>query len=130
LDAHDQWTAIYDIAKHTVYMPDGTQLEAHSGLGEMLDDPRYVSERMRGATPPGVYDLQLREQLFHGVQAVRLIPAGNADTLGRTGLLAHPYMLGPNGDSFGCVSFKNYGAFLQAYESGEVKHLIVVAGLN
>jgi Tlde1 domain len=127
---YDRWTAVYDIAAHTVYMPDGTRLEAHSGLGSMLDDPRYVSERMRGATPPGVYDLQLREQLFHGVEAVRLIPGGNAETLGRTGFLAHPYMLGPNGDSFGCVSFKNYNAFLQAYENGEVKHLVVVARLN
>ncbi len=127
---YDRWTAVYDIAAHTVYMPDGTRLEAHSGLGSMLDDPRYVSQRMRGATPPGVYDLQLREQLFHGVEAVRLIPTDNADTLGRTGLLAHPYMLGPNGDSFGCVSFKNYNAFLQAYENGEIKHLVVVARLN
>jgi Protein of unknown function (DUF2778) len=128
--AYDRWTAVYDIAAHTVYMPDGTRLEAHSGLGSMLDDPRYVNERMRGATPPGVYDLQLREQLFHGVEAVRLIPAGSDDTFGRTGLLAHPYMLGPNGDSFGCVSFRNYSAFLQAYVNGEVKHLVVVARLD
>ncbi len=127
---YDRQTAVYDIEAHTVYMPDGTRLEAHSGLGSMLDDPRYVSERMRGATPPGVYDLQLREQLFHGIQAVRLIPTDNANTLGRTGLLAHPYMLGPNGDSFGCVSFKNYTAFLQAYEEGQVKRLVVVARLN
>lgn len=127
---YDQWTAVYDIAAHTVFMPDGTRLEAHSGLGSMLDDPRYVSERMRGATPPGVYDLQLREQLFHGVEAVRLIPAGSADAMGRTGLLAHPYMLGPNGQSFGCVSFRNYNAFLQAYVHGEVKRLVVVARLN
>ncbi|MGH6795569.1 MAG: tlde1 domain-containing protein, partial [Methylocella sp.] len=37
------------------------------------------------------------------------------------------YMLGQNGDSFGCVSFKNYNAFLQAYQNGEVKRLVVVA---
>jgi hypothetical protein len=127
---YDRWTAVYDIAAHTVYMPDGRRLEAHSGLGSMLDDPRYVRERMRGATPPGVYDLQLREQLFHGVEAVRLIPTDNAHTLGRTGLLAHPYMLGPNGDSFGCVSFRDYKAFLQAYEDGQVKRLVVVARLD
>src|SRR6202034_1910617 len=29
----DQQTAVYDISGHTVYLPDGTQLEAHSGLG-------------------------------------------------------------------------------------------------
>lgn len=126
----DRWTAVYDIAAHTVYMPDGTKLEAHSGRGNMLDDPRFVNQHMRGATPPNVYDLQPREQLFHGVQALRLIPVGNNDVYGRAGLLAHTYMLGPHGDSFGCVSFRNYNAFLQAYLRGEVKRLTVVARLN
>jgi hypothetical protein len=127
---YDHSTAVYDISAHTVYMPDGTKLEAHSGRGDMLDDPRYVSERMWGPTPPDVYDLQLREQPFHGVQALRLIPVGNNDLYGRAGLLAHTYMLGPNGDSFGCVSFRDYNAFLQAYLHGEVKRLTVVARLN
>jgi hypothetical protein len=127
---YDHSTAVYDISAHTVYMPDGTRLEAHSGRGDMLDDPRYVNERMRGPTPPDVYDLQLREQPFHGVQALRLIPVGNNDVYGRAGLLAHTYMLGPNGDSFGCVSFRDYKAFLQAYMHGEVKRLTVVARLN
>jgi hypothetical protein len=126
----DRWTAVYDISAHTVYMPDGTRLEAHSGLGAALDDPRYVSERMRGPTPPDVYDLQPREQPFHGVQALRLIPVGNGDTYGRAGLLAHTYMLGANGGSFGCVSFRDYHAFLQAYLQGDVKRLTVVARLN
>ncbi len=126
---YDRWTAIYDIAAHTVYMPDGTRLEAHSGLGERLDDPRYVSQRDRGATPPHVYDLEPRAQPFHGVQALRLNPVGDGGTFGRTGFLAHTYMLGPNGDSNGCVSFKNYDAFLQAYLNGEVKRLAVVARL-
>ncbi len=126
----DQATAVYDISAHTVYLPDGTRLEAHSGLGGALDDPRYVSERMRGPTPPGVYDLQPRGQPFHGVQALRLVPVGNDDTYGRAGLLAHTYMLGQNGDSFGCVSFKDYNAFLSAYLHGEVKRLTVVARLN
>ena len=36
---YDRWTAVYDISAHIVYMPDGTQLEAHSGLGSVLDDP-------------------------------------------------------------------------------------------
>ncbi|MGQ0446046.1 MAG: DUF2778 domain-containing protein, partial [Beijerinckiaceae bacterium] len=127
---YDRRTAVYDIAAHTVYMPNGTRLEAHSGLGNRLDDPRYIHERMRGATPPNVYELQPREQLFHGVQALRLIPVGNGDLYGRTGFLAHTYMLGQNGDSNGCVSFKNYNAFLQAYQNGEVKRLVVVARLS
>jgi hypothetical protein len=127
---YDRLTAIYDVSAHTVYMPNGTRLEAHSGLGSMLDDPRYVHERMRGATPPNIYELQPREQLFHGVQALRLIPVGGGELYGRTGLLAHTYMLGPNGDSNGCVSFKNYNAFLQAFQNGEIKRLAVVGRLN
>ncbi len=127
---YDRWTAIYDVSAHTVYMPDGTRLEAHSGLGDRLDDPRYVSERNRGATPPNVYDLALRETLFHGVPALRLKPVSGGDPYGRTGLLAHTFMLGPNGDSNGCVSFRNYGAFLQAFQNGGVKRLVVVARMN
>ncbi len=124
-----QSTAVYDIAAHTVFMPDGRKLEAHSGLGDQMDDPHYVAEKMRGPTPPNVYDLQPREQLFHGVQALRLIPVGNGDVYGRAGLLAHSYMLGPYGASNGCVSFKDYNAFLDAYLHGEVKRLVVVAGI-
>jgi hypothetical protein len=111
-------------------MPNGTRLEAHSGLRDRLDDPRHVNERMHGATPPAVYALEPRAQLFHGVRALRLTPVEGGNPFGRTGLLAHTYMLGPNGDSNGCVSFKNYNAFLQAYMNGEVKRLVVVAGLN
>lgn len=130
LSGIDRYTAVYDISAKTVYLPDGTRLEAHSGLGSRLDDPRYVSERMRGATPPHIYDLSLRESLFHGVQAIRLNPVGGeGNVYGRTGLLAHTYMLGPNGDSNGCVSFRNYDRFLRAYRDGEVKRLLVVAKL-
>jgi hypothetical protein len=121
-------TAVYDISARTVYMPDGTRLEAHSGYGGMLDDPRHADEKDRGVTPPDVYDLEPREALFHGVRALRLIPVDETKVFGRTGLLAHSYMLGPNGDSNGCVSFRDYDAFLQAYRNGEVKRLVVVAG--
>ncbi|MGP0060373.1 MAG: tlde1 domain-containing protein [Beijerinckiaceae bacterium] len=127
---YDRQTAVYDIAAHTVYLPNGTKLEAHSGLRDRLDDPRHVNERMRGATPPNVYALEPREQLFHGVKALRLNPIGSGKVYGRAGLLAHTYMLGPNGDSNGCVSFKNYDAFLRAYLNGEVKRLAVVASLD
>ncbi len=120
-------TAVYDISAHTVYMPDGTRLEAHSGLREYLDDPRYVHVRMRGPTPPTVYALTPREALFHGVEALRLTPIGGDSIYGRAGLLAHTFMLGPNGDSNGCVSFRDYNAFLQAYKRGEVRRLVVVA---
>jgi hypothetical protein len=119
-------TAVYDIAAHTVYLPNGQALEAHSGLGPFFDDPSHVHVRMRGATPPAVYDLTLRESLFHGVQALRLTPVSGS-TYGRNGLLAHTFMLGQRGDSNGCVSFRNYRAFLQAYMNGEVRRLVVVS---
>jgi hypothetical protein len=127
--AHDHLTAVYDISAHSVYLPDGTRLEAHSGLGPLLDDSRYVSEADRGPTPPHLYELTLREESFHGVQALRLNPVGEGDMFGRVGLLAHTYMLGPKGDSNGCVSFKDYDAFLKAYQNGQVKRLAVVARL-
>ena len=129
LARYDRWTAVYDLTAHVVYLPDGTRLEAHSGLGDRLDDPAHVNERGRGATPPHVYALEPREELFHGVQALRLNPIGAGDIFGRAGLLAHTYMLGPNGDSNGCVSFRDYDAFLHAYQSGQVKRLAVVARL-
>jgi hypothetical protein len=120
-------TAVYDISAHTVYMPDGSRLEAHSGLREHLDDPRFVHVRMKGPTPPSVYALSPREALFHGVEALRLTSIGGNNIYGRAGLLAHTFMLGPNGDSNGCVSFRDYNAFLQAYKRGEVRRLVVVA---
>jgi len=127
---YDQNTAVYDISARTVYLPDGTRLEAHSGLGDYLDDPRHVDLRMRGATPPHLYALQPREELFHGVAALRLVPlGGDGAVYGRSGLLAHTYMLGPNGDSNGCVSFRDYDAFLKAFQEGKVTRLAVVAKL-
>jgi type VI secretion system (T6SS) effector TldE1-like protein len=130
LGLYDRSTAVYDITAHKVYLPDGTALEAHSGLGALLDDPRHADVKMRGVTPPAVYDLQPREALFHGVEALRLIPEDETQALGRDGLLAHSYMLGPNGDSNGCVSFRDYEAFLQAYKNHEITRLAVVARLD
>ena len=129
LSITEKQTALYDISARTVYMPDGTKLEAHSGLGELLDDPRYIHVRGRGATPPQVYELTPREKLFHGVEALRMKPVGEGELHGRDGLLTHSYLLGPNGDSNGCVSFKDYAAFLKAYKNGEVKRLMVVPTL-
>ena len=125
----DSHTAIYDIAAGTVYLPNGHRLEAHSGLGSHLDDPRYVRTKMQGPTPPNVYNLTLRERFFHGVRAVRLVPTDDGKMFGRDGILAHSYMLGPSGQSNGCVSFRNYPAFLNAFLKGEVKRLVVVEHL-
>ena len=128
--ARDNHTAIYDIVAHVVYMPDGERLEAHSGLGRMLDDPHYASAKARGPTPPNVYDLTLRSGLFHGVQALRLNPVTGSKMYGRDGILAHTYMLGASGASFGCVSFKHYDSFLQAFRRGEVNRIVVVPHLQ
>ncbi|PZO04376.1 MAG: hypothetical protein DCF30_00820 [Hyphomicrobiales bacterium] len=124
-------TAIYDISAKVVHMPNGEKLEAHSGLGDKMDDPRFVHVRMHGATPPHTYNLVEREALFHGSRALRMHPVGGSSAIyGRSGLLTHPYLLGPNGQSNGCVSFKDYDRFLQAYLRGEVKRLVVVASMN
>jgi len=125
---HGNRTAVYDISAHTVHMPDGTRLEAHSGLAGKKDNPLYVHERMQGSTPPHLYQLTRREAPFHGVNALRLNPVGPGTMYGRGGILAHTFMLGPNGDSNGCVSFRNYHAFYDAYQRGEVTHMQVVAG--
>lgn len=125
---YDRDTAVYDITAHTVYLPDGTKLDAHSGLGSNLDDPRSSRVHMRGVTPPHIYALKPRESLFHGVAALRLTPIGGEDAIfGREGLLAHSFMLGPNGDSNGCVSFRDYNAFLTAYHNLGIRKLAVVA---
>ena len=123
---YDRDTAVYDISAHMVYLPDGSKLEAHSGLGDKLDDPSSARIKMHGVTPPHMYELKPREALFHGVQALRLNPIGGEDAIyGRVGLLAHTFMLGPNGDSNGCVSFRDYNAFLDAYRNKGIRKLAV-----
>jgi hypothetical protein len=126
----DSKIAIYDIAAHTVYMPNGDRLEAHSGLGERVDNPRFVNVRMKGPTPPNVYKMTMRERVFHGVRAIRLTPVDESKMYGRDGMLAHTYMLRNRGHSNGCVVFSNYPAFLAAFERGEVDRLVVVEHLD
>jgi hypothetical protein len=124
-------TAIYDITAATVYLPNGERLEAHSGLGRMRDNPRFVHQKNRGPTPPHTYKLSLRESLFHGVQALRLTPVGGEGRIfNRNGLLAHTYMLGARGDSNGCVSFRDYKRFLAAFRRGEIRQLVVVERMD
>lgn len=123
-------TAIYDITAKMVYLPNGERLEAHSGLGEFMDDPRHVHRRMRGATPPNTYKLTFREALFHGVRAIRLTPENERDMFARDGILAHTYMLGPSGQSNGCVSFKDYPKFLRAFQRGEIDRIVVLPRLT
>ena len=126
----DGFTAVYDISARTVYLPNGMSLEAHSGMGNLRDDPEHVSVPKAGATPPAAYELKLRESLFHGVQALRMIRVAGSDISGRSGLLAHSFMLGPNGDSNGCVSIKDSDRFLKAFNAGEINRLVVVPSLS
>lgn len=124
--------AVYDISTATVHMPNGTKLEAHSGLGRMQDNPRYVDEKNKGPTPPNVYNLVMRESLFHGVQAIRLLPADGKKKFNRDGLLAHTYMYryGDSSQSNGCVVFKDYKPFLKAFKQGRVTRMIVVPNMS
>jgi hypothetical protein len=123
-------TAVYDITARTVYMPNGEKLEAHSGLGSMMDNPVHVHQKMRGPTPPNSYRLKMREALFHGVEAIRMLPEREDEMFNRDGILAHTYMLGSSGQSNGCVSFRDYGRFLAAFKRGEVERIVVVAKLQ
>lgn len=123
--------AVYDISARTVYMPDGSKLEAHSGLGSMVDQPRFVDRKNVGPTPPDTYNLSIRESRFHGVEAIRLTPTSGRNKYGRDGLLAHTYMLrGGRAESNGCVVFKDYHRFLAAYKKGKIKRLVVVPRLT
>src|SRR5205807_1029999 len=45
---YDKQTAVYDISARAVYLPNGMSLEAHSGLGQLRDDPEHVDQRMDG----------------------------------------------------------------------------------
>jgi len=64
------------------------------------------------------------------VRAIRLNPVADSKMYGRDGILAHTYMLGPSGQSFGCVSFRDYQKFLQAFLRGDIDRLVVVPHLE
>lgn len=118
--------AIYDITAKMVYLPDGTRMEAHSGIGQYRDNPRYVAMKGKGPTPPNTYKLSMRESLFHGVPAMRLTPVDGIKKFGRDGLLAHTYLRRRPGDSAGCIVFKDYYKFLKYYKSGAINQVVVV----
>lgn len=126
----DKRTAVYDIVGATVHMPNGTKLVAHSGHAFRMDNPKYIGVKNWGPTPPNVYRLTMREALFHGVRAIRLNPVDESKMLGRDGMLAHSYMLGPRGESNGCISFQDYPKFLAAFQRGEVDRVVVVPDLK
>jgi hypothetical protein len=122
--------AIYDISAKTVYMPDGTRFEAHSGLGSFRDNPKYKNVKTKGPTPPNTYRLSMRESPFHGVPALRMTPQDPSKMYGRDGILTHTYLRRRPGDSAGCVAFKDYYKFLKYYQRGEIHTMVVVESLG
>ncbi len=123
-------TALYDITRRAVYLPDGDKLEAHSGFGQWMDDPNSVARKDLGVTPPNVYAVSFREKPFHGVRALRMKPVGSGKMYGRDGILAHSYLLGEAGASNGCISVRDYDKFLQAFEAGKFNQVIVVRSVD
>jgi hypothetical protein len=121
--------AIYDVSNATVYLPDGTKLRAHSGIGGMRDKPRYEHVIMRGPTPAGIYRLSMREKRFYGVEAIRMTSIDGRDPKNRTGLLTHTNLLRGQKGSHGCVAFQNYQPFLKAFKRGQITMLVVVPEL-
>jgi hypothetical protein len=121
--------AIYDVSNATVYLPDGTKLRAHSGIGRMRDNPRYEHVTMRGPTPAGIYRLSMREKRFYGVEAIRMTSIDGRDPKNRTGLLTHTNLLRGQKGSHGCVAFQSYQPFLRAFKRGQITMLVVVPEL-
>ena len=121
--------AIYDVSSATVYMPDGTKLRAHSGIGKMRDNPRYEHVKMNGPTPAGIYRLSMREKRFYGVEAIRMTSIDGRDPKNRTGLLTHTNLLRGQKGSHGCVAFQNYQPFLSAFKRGQITMMVVVPEL-
>ncbi|PYB77486.1 DUF2778 domain-containing protein [Rhizobium wuzhouense] len=122
--------AVYVIEDATVHMPNGEKLRAHSGRAHMRDNPKYVHMKNQGPTPPNVYKLRMREARFHGIEAIRMTPVGDAKMYNRDGFLTHTYLLRRRGDSSGCVVFEDYNRFLNAFKRGQVNTLIVVPSLR
>lgn len=118
--------ATFHISQHVLILPDGTALEAHSGLGRAQDNPSYAYRRMLGPVPPNTYRLSLRGAIFHGVRALRLTPENLAAMHGRDGFLAHTYLDGPRGETHGCLAVKDYAVLLRAFLSGAVATIEVV----
>ena len=121
--------AIYDVSNATVYMPDGTKLRAHSGIGKMRDNPDYEHIKMNGPTPAGIYRLKMRQRRQLGVEAIRMLSIDGRDPKNRTGLLTHTNLLRGQKGSHGCVAFQNYEPFLNAFKRGHVTMLVVVPEL-
>ena len=120
--------AVYDINTDKTSMPDGNVLEAHSGIGNMVDNPRYVHIKMDVPTPPRTYNLKIRKSRFHGFVAIRMLPFDGKNKYGRDSLLTHSYLLhGSSEKSHGYVALTEYKRFLTALKQGKVKQRVIVS---
>ena len=97
--------------------------------GRRATIPRKVNERMRGPTPPATYALSPREDSVPR----RRRPAADPDRQQRLSAAPAcspiPTCWGRTATSNGCVSFRDYDAFLRAFRSGEITKLVVVSRL-
>ena len=92
---------------------------------------RYVDKRMTGPTPPNVYDLKLREAPFKGIARHPADPDRQFQDARPRRHPAHPYHPGPRpAQSNGCVSIKDYDAFVNAFDRGEIDRIVVVERLG
>ena len=125
---YDQWTAVYDISAHKVYLPDGSVLPFR---------PRQRARRsgvtptnVQGSTPVNVYDLKPRETLLHGVEAIRLDPSGRVPRARPQRLFGPHLHAWPQWDSFGCVlAPATTTPSSRRFKEQKIKHLAVVASL-
>jgi hypothetical protein len=60
----DETTAVYDISSKSVYMLNRVRLEAHSGLGRLMDDPAHVDKAQRGCHTSECVRIKPRERPF------------------------------------------------------------------
>ena len=125
---YDRYTAVYDISARVVYLPDGTSSKPIRAWGTPSTIRATKRARSRPDAAPSL-PVGAPRRLVPRRSGPAPQPDRGRRSLRPAGLLAHPFMLGPNGDSNGCVSFRDYEAFLKAYENGQINKLAVVTRL-
>ncbi len=124
LNQFDRFTAVYDLMAHTVFLPDGSRLEAHSGLGPLGTIPPMSWKRTGARRRRMNMNSRCARACSTACRRCGSIPsAGRMRSMAAPGCSPTPTCWGPDGDSNGCVSFKNYDAFLAAFQSGPSRSL-------
>ena len=128
---YNRRTAIYDISAHTVYLPNGAT--AGGAFGSRRRDRTIRASCMKecaGRRHQMFTSLLRANSFFMGFKRCVSNPSARAIFSDAPDFWRILICSCANGASNGCVSFKNYDAFLQAYQNGEIKHLAVVAHLD